>query len=330
MRRIFALLFVLSVCFGLVACGEAPEGSASQPAQTEPQATDAPALPEDAPAKLVLSGIAADTIQYYQCAQSGNFAVIAKDGKYGLIGYDGKMVLPMECETLYRGGGLAYDSLWALKEGKSYRIDANGQLVPEEAPDGDVLPEVYWYEEKAVSFVLGEGHVDFDPKQTAPVVNQRTWQEHAVLPLQQLAEVIEEPWGLMPVVKDKNYGLLDVDSGAMASEFVYEKFDTLNGFSDGLLALKKDGKWGYVDVKGEVVIDFLHEPYEADAFGNNEQLNPAINGYVAICRDGKWGLVTVAGEVVLETAYDGISQVNPDGMFWAKAGNTWSLYQLTV
>lgn len=54
----------------------------------------------------------------------------------------------------------------------------------------------------------------------------------------------------------------------------------------------------------------------------------AVNGYIAVLKDGKWGLIDTKGNTVVGATYDGISQVNPDGMFWLKENGMWSLYQL--
>lgn len=54
----------------------------------------------------------------------------------------------------------------------------------------------------------------------------------------------------------------------------------------------------------------------------------AVNGYIAVLKDGKCGLIDTKGNTVVGATYDGISQVNPDGMFWLKENGMWSLYQL--
>lgn len=324
MKRMLAMILALCVCFGLCACGAGGNQGETQ----EP--SEAPVLPADSGMQLVLSGVEADAIAYYPCEEAGNFAVIEKDGKCGIIGYDGTMLLPMECERIYRGSGERYQYLLALKENVSYAITSDAKLEKIEAVASEEKPEIFWYQDKAVFFVLGEGPEDFSLEKHQVMIDQRPWQANAVLPVRQLSEVIEEPWGLMPVVDQERYGLLDVDTGAMVTEFVYESFDATNGFCDGLLAMKKDGKWGYVDTKGNTVLDFVYDPCETDAFGSYERMNPVTNGYVTVCKDGKWGLVDKTGKVILETAYAGISQVNPEGMFWIKGDSSWSLYRLAA
>lgn len=286
---------------------------------------------------LVLSGIDADTIQYYNCAESGNFAVIGKDGKYGIIGYDGQMIVPMEYDNIYRGSGHGYDYLWA----DGYMVDENGHVDTDGQqgwPGGDVDPTIYWYGDTYVSYLPDDGIVypgnPDDAWRFEPNTDQRGWQDGAVFPVQQLSSVTYNGTWYMAEVTDTRYGLLDLETGQMVSDFVYDNFDTRNGFQEGLLAVKKDGLWGFVDEDGNVIIDFLYDPYDVETFDyitevlTFEYVYTATNGYIAVLQNGKWGLIDTEGNVVVETAYDGISQVNPDGMFWLKENGSWSLYKL--
>ena len=65
--------------------------------------------------------------------------------------------------------------------------------------------------------------------------------------------------------------------------------------SDNTLFLsKQDGKYGFVNKKGEIVVDYIYD----DATEQNEQ------GYAAIKKDGLWGSVDKDGNVVIEPKYN--------------------------
>ena len=70
-------------------------------------------------------------------------------------------------------------------------------------------------------------------------------------------------------------------------------------FIEGYSRVQKNGKMGYIDRQGNVVIDFLYERsshfYEGLA---NVQLN------------NKWGLINTKGEVILPFEYDNIDMFN--------------------
>ena len=68
----------------------------------------------------------------------------------------------------------------------------------------------------------------------------------------------------------KKYGYLNADASKVVIDFQY---DDASSFCNGLAAVKKDGKWGYIDTEGNVVIDFLFD--EADYF-HDEQAEVSI------------------------------------------------------
>lgn len=66
----------------------------------------------------------------------------------------------------------------------------------------------------------------------------------------------------------------------------------INDFSEGLASAKKDGKWGYIDKKGNVVIDFIYE-----------KANDFSEGLASVEKDGKAGYINAKGEVVVDFVY---------------------------
>jgi len=62
--------------------------------------------------------------------------------------------------------------------------------------------------------------------------------------------------------------------------------------NDGYAAVKRNGKWGFIDTSGEVMIDFRFD--DALSFG----------GHLAAVRQGDyWGYVSLLGEVVIEPEF---------------------------
>jgi hypothetical protein len=56
--------------------------------------------------------------------------------------------------------------------------------------------------------------------------------------------------GLMPVKIEKKYGYVD----EQVKMIIFPQFEDAGDFSEGLAPVKRDGKWGYVDHQGRVVI----------------------------------------------------------------------------
>ena len=64
--------------------------------------------------------------------------------------------------------------------------------------------------------------------------------------------------------------------------------------SNTLFLSKKDGKYGFVDKDGNVVVDYIYD----DANSQN------AFGYAGIKKDGKWGVIDKNGKVIQEPTYD--------------------------
>lgn len=64
--------------------------------------------------------------------------------------------------------------------------------------------------------------------------------------------------------------------------------------SNTLFLSKKDGKYGYVDKDGNVVVDYTYD----DATEQN------ISGYVAVKKNGLWGSLDSRGNVVAQPKYN--------------------------
>ena len=61
-------------------------------------------------------------------------------------------------------------------------------------------------------------------------------------------------------------------------------FDGAGNFNEGFSAVKKDGKWGYINTKGEQIIECK--------FDDTNYFN---EGFAAVKKDGKWGYVNTKG-----------------------------------
>ena len=69
-----------------------------------------------------------------------------------------------------------------------------------------------------------------------------------------------------------------------------------------IFATSKDGKWGFVDKNGNVVIDYIYD--------KTTDLNSY--GYAGIELNGKWGVVNQDGKIILEPKYELNSQTEPE------------------
>ena len=77
--------------------------------------------------------------------------------------------------------------------------------------------------------------------------------------------------------------------------FKFEEKNVTDIFDSNTLFLsKKDGKYGFVDKEGKVVVDYIYD----DATEQNSY------GYAGIKKDGKWGAIDNKGNVIQEPTYE--------------------------
>ena len=112
--------------------------------------------------------------------------------------------------------------------------------------------------------------------------------------------------------------IMDVDVlvDKNGAEFPIPMGYTLKAYSDGVLLLEKDGKYGFMDYTG----DWIAEPvyHSATAFRS---------GLATLkTEDGKVGMIDTKGNIVLPFRYNYISSAS-DGLITAYDG-AWSVYKI--
>lgn len=100
---------------------------------------------------------------------------------------------------------------------------------------------------------------------------------------------------LIELNENKGYLKLRINDEYKYYNFKFEERQEKDVFPNKTLFLsKKDGKYGYVDKEGKVIVDYIYD----DAIEQNDY------GYVAVKKDGKWGSIDSKGNVVQEPTYN--------------------------
>lgn len=98
------------------------------------------------------------------------------------------------------------------------------------------------------------------------------------------------------------------DSGGIENGFVFEE---AGGFYEGIAKVKLNGKWGFINSKGELIVPFQHDKYPKFE-----------DGYARIKQNGKHGLVNKEGNVVVPIKYDAIGEFH-EGLVSVKLNGKW-------
>ncbi len=137
------------------------------------------------------------------------------------------------------------------------------------------------------------------------------------------SELPLEP-GLYPVATslkaDAKYGYISRNL-RLEIAAVYEN---AKDFSDKLAAVKKDGKWGYINASGVTVIPFEFDSCAAADCMNSDCAFGFRNGLAPVCKGGKFGIINSKGENIVDFAFDAILQ-GENGVYIASQGGKWGL-----
>ncbi len=79
-------------------------------------------------------------------------------------------------------------------------------------------------------------------------------------------------------------------------------------------AVKKDGKWGFVDTEGKMVISPQFEDARSFSYG-----------HAAVKQNGKWGFINNSGKVVVEPIFEDAKDMNSSGNIFVKENGAWQL-----
>jgi tetratricopeptide (TPR) repeat protein len=115
-------------------------------------------------------------------------------------------------------------------------------------------------------------------------------------------------------IKEK-YGLYDVSGKSLGQA----QYDEVHPFTDQgrYAAVKQNGKWGFVNTAGKLVISPSYD--DARSFSN---------GLAAVEKDGKWGFIDENNKMVLKPEFDGAMDMSNSGTAFVKKNTIWSLLSL--
>ncbi len=195
-----------------------------------------------------------------------NGVIYVKDSKYGVMKMSGEVTIPAEYEE--------------LKEAKSGILIAkqNGKYGVIDIQKATKVEQTYVsisYNEKADLYIAEKEDYNNDIIDNTFAVRQS---------------------GIL-VDSDDEKGYIELKQGEEYKYYNF-KFEEKNiaevHTSNNLFKSKRDGKYGFVDKDGKVIVDYQYD----DATEQNSY------GYAGIKKDGKWGAIDNKGNIVQEPTYN--------------------------
>ena len=246
----------------------------------------------------LIGGSDYDTERRYSCDR----AAVEKDGKWGFIDKDDKLVVALKYDEVKN-----YDGGYAA-------VSVNGKWGFVNLAGKEITPIKY---DNVASFVNGFAEVKSNGK--SGIINDGGREiitpkyDFVSLFSNELTRVcLDGKWGfvnkngeeVVPLKYDdagtfhygparvklnEKWGFID----SKGKEIVPTKYDKVRDFSLYRAAVRLDGKWGFVDNKGKLKI-----PLEYDAVNDFKDARAAVRS------NGKWGFIDIDGRVTVPIQYD--------------------------
>ena len=214
-------------------------------------------------------------------AKSENIVVINKDGKYGVLNKDYTVKIEPQYEDLKYAFSIYYI---AKKDGKYGIINSENETVID-------------FEYQRMAYIENGGFVEADKTDTETIIFDNNLGQKIV----GIVSDINTEKGYIKVYTNNEYKYYNFKLEEKKSS------DLLT--ANTLFLSKKDGKYGFVDKSGNVVVDYIYE----DGTEQNKQ------GYAAVKKDGVWGSINKAGVISKEPS------VNLDSSIYIDFIGTWHL-----
>lgn len=115
--------------------------------------------------------------------------------------------------------------------------------------------------------------------------------------------------GFAAVKKAGKYSFIN-KNGELICDFLY---DDILDFSQNLAAVMKNGKWGFIDTKAKVVVDLIYD--DVCSF---------VNDYALLQQGNENIIIDTQANIILKTEYDGIIRLS-DKLFKIKKGSVFAL-----
>lgn len=110
----------------------------------------------------------------------------------------------------------------------------------------------------------------------------------------------------------------------IVTDFDHEGYLDFDAY--GICALKKNGKWGYFNYRGEMILDYLYDATDNWMLGDHAQQVPysSSSGVIALKRDGKWGYADIEGNILTDFVFEEARPASR-GRAWVKLDGRWSV-----
>lgn len=192
--------------------------------------------------------------------------LIKKNDKYGVIETSGNTLIEP-----------TYNELKYIFDGKYIAENDDGNFGIIDINNNEVVPFLY----TRITYLSEEGIIEADEKNGQTVLMNTSFENKA----EGIVSEINENYNFIKVRVNGEYKYYNFKLEEKNIKDIYP--------ANTLFLSKQNGKYGYVDKNGTVIVDYIYD----DATEQNEF------GFSAVKKDGKWGAIDSTGKVVIEPSY---------------------------
>jgi hypothetical protein len=237
-----------------------------------------------------ITGIEYEDLKFF----SYGLAAAKKNGKWGYVDKQEKVIIPF----IYRLAFEFIDGIARVDQGqnKAGYINTKGEVV---------LPLIYSaFRNRNNDMQTASIYDNSTRKFNSYLINLIDFK---VTPISSSRDPSE---GLLATKRNEKWGFID-RNGIVKIQF---KYDDAYPFSEGLARVKLNDNWFIIDMNGEVIFQGVSKYFDMDFH----------EGLIAVEREGKWGFLDKLGNEIIEFKYDAVTNFK-NGFASVKLNNAWGL-----
>lgn len=254
-------------------------------------------------------------LKYSFINSNKNGYTVTLNDKTGLFNSEGKEIIPISYHWIYTDKIDDNIPIVAELDGKEGYINTKNEwVIPPTYRDAfafrqglakirEVRDYIYYINLKGEPVIQDFDANVIEPSDNTYIVGVRKECKYMVYDLNgnllDTYNLLRNNWSgnaIFAVKKGGKWGYID-GYGKVIIPLEYEE---VRNFSEGLAAVRKDGKWGYINPKNEIVI-----PIEF----TNKEVGFFKNGGAEYYTDRGAGLINLKGEIIAEPKYNSIEYI---------------------
>lgn len=248
---------------------------------------------------------------------SSSLSILTTDDGESLIGADGEIKTELPSSG-YRHCGICHGIT-----NHTYMVDVNTFEITEDLyghGGGSCYPYLY---DKDTGELYANGLGVFTP------INDI---DRAIVSITAKRALTEEEIEMDMYSTDFAYDFTNNYGVYIDGELVLSDFEMYSPYSCGVIALCRDGKWGYYNENGEEIFPCEYDASYITHYNAESKLvntpYPATYGILVLNKNGKWGFADTNGNMLTDFEFEEARPVF-ENKAWVKTAKGWGVIELT-